>query len=395
MPKLIWDIINHTQSDLDVTQYVRSLSFTQGRVSPLSPYSGNSATITMSSYGGIENYVAINDEIYIGSTPTGGPGQFLFIGRVTSRIFDDNPGSGINSTMIVSLNDAMLQAGMANFQNQSLVSVNEQINEIDILLPQIDIFQYATDVNISTGTFTTNANQRINEIIAGDRGILQNNSGTAVYLPPSTFDSSVNVLVGFAPTTSASQIGYQDLTRVEAASNSLFYTQATVTGSASTETKNSADLATYGTRTFTATTAQSNKVSETAEWYANTFTDPESVMLNLSFSDVAQNETALQNFNNLCSFTNFVEVSYTPPGGDLTTGYYWPEQITFNATPDQTSITMLMSPLTYYANFILDDAVFGVLGGSGITYNQPEIIYNETGWIYNDTNVEQGSRLGV
>jgi len=361
MPKLTWEIINHTQADLDITQYVRSLSFTQGRPTPLSPYSGNSASITMISYGGIENYVAVNDEIYIGSTPTGGIPQFLFIGRVTSRTFDDNPGTGVNSTMTVSLNDAMLQAGMANFQSQSLVSVNEQINEIDTLLPQCDIFQYATDVNMSTGTFTTNANQRINEIIAGDRGVLQINSGTAVYLPPSTFDSSVNVLIDIGRTTSATQIAYQDLVRVEAASNSLFYTQATVTGSASTETKSSAALATYGTRTFTATTAQSNLVAETAEWYANTFTDPETVMVNLSFTDVAQNQTALQEFNNLCSFTNFVEVSYTPPGGVSTTGYFWPEQITFNATPEQTSITMLMSPLTYYANFILDDAVFGVL----------------------------------
>ena len=361
MPKLTWKVINHTQADLDVTQYVRSLSFTQGRPSPLSPYSGNSANITMTSYGGIETYVSVNDEIYISATPTGGIEQYLFIGRVTSRTFDDNPGTGINSTMTVSLNDAMLQAGMANLQNQSLVSVNEQINEIDTLLPQCDIFQYPTDVNISTGTFTTNANQRINEIIAGDRGVLQINSGTAVYLPPSTFDSSVNNSIDFGRTTSASQIAYQDLVRVEAASNSLFYTQATVTGSASTVTKSSSELATYGTRTFTATTAQSNLVSETAEWYANAFTDPETVMLNLSFSDVAQNQTALQEFNNLCSFTNFVEVSYTPPGGVSTTGYYWPEQITFNATPDQTSITMLMSPLTYYANFILDDAVFGVL----------------------------------
>ena len=166
-----------------------------------------------------------------------------------------------------------------------------------------------------------------------------------------------------------------------------------MTGSASTETKSSAALATYGTRTFTASTAQSNLVSQTAEWYANAFTDPEVVMLNLSFTDVAQNETALQELNNLCSFTNFVEVSYTPPGGVSTTGYYWPEQITFNATTAQTTVDMLMSPLTYYANFILDDAIFGVLGGVP-TYNS-EIDYDEIGFIYDDGNVEQGSRLGV
>jgi hypothetical protein len=315
----------------------------------------------MTSYGGIEQYVAVNDEIYLQSTPTSGVLKTLFVGRVTSRTFDDNPGTGINSTMTVSLNDAMLQAGMANFQNQSLVSVNNQIDEIDAALPQINIADLGTDVNISTGTFTTNANQRINEIIAGDRGLLVNATGTAKYIAPSDFDDFDITTLTIGPSTSASQIAYQDLVRVEAASNSLFYTQATVTGSASEETKSSAALTTYGTRTFTATTAQSNKVAETAEWYANAFDDPEIVMLNLSFSDVAQTTAALQLANLLFSDTKFLSVSYTPPGGVSETDYYWPEQITLNATPAQTRIDMLMTPLTYYANFILNDAVFGVL----------------------------------
>jgi hypothetical protein len=362
MPKLTWKVVNETQTNLDITQYVRSLSFTQGRPSPLSPYSGNSASITMLSYGGIENNVAINDTIRLEATPTGGVLWQIFEGFVTSRTFDDNPGTGINSLMTVSLNDPMLQAGMANFQNQSLVSVNNQIDEIVADLPQIPIFSNGTDVDISVGSFTTNANQRINEIIAGDRGVLQSDSGNNAYTKPSDFDLIVYNSLTFGRTTSATQIAYQDLVRVEAASNNLFYTQATVTGSASTETK-TADVGAffYGRRTFTASTAQSNLVAETAEWYANAFSDPETVMLNLSFSDVAQNETALQEFAELLSINMFVQVSYTPPGGVSTTGYYWPEQITVNATPEQTSITMLMSPLTYYANFILDDAVFGVL----------------------------------
>ena len=362
MAKLTWTVVNHTQADLDVTQYVRSLNFTQGRPSPLSPYSGNSASITMSSYGGIEQYVSVNDEIYLYSTATGAAQLLLFVGRVTARTFNDNPGTGINSTMTVSLNDAMLQAGQANFQSQSLVSVNDQIEEIGVLLPQVIFTQFLTNANMSTGTFTTNANQRINEIISGDRGVVTNDAGNFLYLPPTQFGNYVDTTFTIGRTIGFPQIGYQDLNRVEAAANSLFYTQATVTGSASTVTSTNTTAQTlYGTRTFTATTAQSNLVSETAEWYANTFTDPEAVMLNISFNDVAQSTLPLQQFNNFLYDTKFVEVSFTPPGGVSTTGYYWPEQITFNATPDQTSITMLMSPLTYYANFILDDAVFGVL----------------------------------
>lgn len=316
----------------------------------------------MSSYGGIENYVNVQDEIYISSTATGAAELLLFVGRITSRTFNDNPGDGINSTMTVSLNDAMLQAGQANFQSQSLVSVNDQIEEIGVLLPQAIFTQYETDANMSTGTFTTNANQRINEIIAGDRGVVTNDAGNFLYLPPSQFANYVDTNFTIGRTIGFPQIGYQDLNRVEAAANSLFYTQATVTGSATTVTQSNVDSAYfYGLRTFTATTAQSNLVSETAEWYANTFTDPEAVMLNLSFSDIAQGTTPLQLFNNFLFDTKFVEVRYTPPGGVSTTNYYWPEQITVNATTSQTTFDMVMSPQTYYANFILDDAVFGVL----------------------------------
>ena len=363
MPKLTWTIVNNTQASLDITQYVQSLNFIMGRPSPLSAYSGNSATITMFSYGGTESFVEINDDILLKATATGGTIKTLFRGVVASRNYNDVPGTGVNSTMTILINDSMLQAGMANLTNKSLTSVDNQIDEIDNALPQIDITDYGTLVNMSTGTFTVNANQRINEIIFADRGLLFKSAATnpTVYFNPSQFDLLPTTAVTMGRTTSATQIAYQELVRVEAASNSLFYTEATVTGSASTETKSSAALATYGTRTFTATTAQSNLVSETAEWYANAFSDPYVEHLLLSFSDVAQTTGALQLINNVFNDNKFFEVSYTPPGGVSTTGFYWPEQVTFNATTSQTTIDMLMTPLTYYANFILDDAVFGVL----------------------------------
>jgi hypothetical protein len=358
MPKLTWTVKNKTQADLDITQYVRSLTFTLGRPSPVSPYAGNSGSVTMLSYGGIETYVAVNDKINFYAQATGGGQELKFQGRVASRNFNDEPGTGINSTMTVLLNDGLLQAGMANFNAQSLVSVNDQIQEIDSALPQISISGSNTDINISTGTFSVNANQRINEIVAGDRGVFAVANGLYVYVAPSNFDTFVESTLTIGRTTSVTQIAYQDITRVEAASNSLFYTQATVTGSAATETINSENIGTYGTRTFTATTAQSQLVGQSAEWYANAFSDPNVESLYVTFTDKAQNQTALNLWN--VSF-EFLQVSYTPPGGVSTTGYYWPEQITFNATTSQTTIDMLMTPLTYYANFILDDAVFGVL----------------------------------
>jgi len=393
MAKLVWKVVNVSQSNNDISTYVQSLSFSMGRPTPLSPYSGNSATVTMFSYGGTESFVSVGDELLI-SAYGGLLYEDVFKGRIASRNFNDLPGTGVNSTMTVLINDSMLQAGQANLQNQSLVSVTNQIQEIDTLLPLIEIFQDANDVDISVGTFTTNANQRINEIISGDRGILFTAGGVNYYHPPSEFAPYITTALTIGPTTSATQVAYQNLTRVEAASNSLFYNQATVTGSASTVTKTNTDNAFYySVRTFTATTAQSNLVAETAEWYANAFTEPETVMLNMSIVDYGQESTALQQLTIFLSAGQFVSVTYTPPGQSEVTGYFYPEQVTVNATTSGTTIDYSMTPITYYSNFILDDDVFGTLGGAPI-YDS-EIDYDEFGFTYNDSNAEQGNRLGV
>jgi hypothetical protein len=361
MAKLIWKILNVSQANNDITTYVQSINLTIGRPTALSPYSGNSASVTMLSYGGTESLVSVNDELLL-QINGGGSDQDLFKGRIMSRNFNDNPGTGINSTMTVMINDSMLQAGQSNMRNQFLFDPNNQIEEIDDLFPLIFISADGTDVLMSTGEFTTNANQRINEIIAGDRGILFSAGGVSYYHTPVFFNDYTSEALTIGSTTSATQIAYQTLTRVEASSNSLFYTQATVTGSASTETK-TADVGAffYGVKSFTVSTAQSEKVSETAEWYSNTFADPEVVMLNMTVVDYGQNDTALIELATYMAYDQFVEVTYTPPGETAVTGYFFPEQMTVNATTSGTNVEFLMSPLTYYANFILDDAVFGVL----------------------------------
>jgi len=61
-----------------------------------------------------------------------------------------------------------------------------------------------------------------------------------------------------------------------------------------------------------------------------------------------------------------------------------------------TSIYLGPSPIqTNGPLLILDDSTYGMLGGTDITYNQPEISYDESGWIYNDSNADDtAARLG-
>ena len=373
MPKYTWTIKNKTQTE-DITEFVRSLSFSYGRPSPVSPYSGNTGLMVLTNTDNEYKLANVNDTIVISVSPNAfGINQTANVATFTviSRQFNDEPGSGNNSTVTVILQDAFVNAGNVNFNSQSLVSVNNQINEIVSLLPnQLSINANNTDVSISTGTFTVNANQRINQIVAGDRGLMRstNNAFTSYeyeYRAPSEFSPQIGVstVLTFGRTASASQIAYQTISRSEASSNGLLYNSATITGSATTATKtDSASITTYGLRAFTATTAQSNLVDETAEWYANAFSDPNTITLKMSFLDVAQNNTALGLFSaDLLGDGKFYTVSYTPPADFEVTGVYWPEQITVNATPESTLFEITFTPQTYYANFILDDTVWGVL----------------------------------
>ena len=90
--------------------------------------------------------------------------------------------------------------------------------------------------------------------------------------------------------------------------------------------------------------------------------DDETYTFFMSFTDVAQNATALDFLpDDLFFEPSWSNVSFTPPGGVTTSGWYWPEQITVNVTPADSTISLVMSPVSYYGRFILDDAVFGVL----------------------------------
>ena len=131
---------------------------------------------------------------------------------------------------------------------------------------------------------------------------------------------------------------------------------------ATTTTADAANVATYGQRFISVNTAI-NFVDDTANWYANAFSDPTVETLSIVWNDIGQNSAALDlTIQDLFLFgPRFFSVSYTPPGGSLQTSYYWTEQLSVSVTVDLTTVNMLMSPLTYYANFILDDAVFGVL----------------------------------
>jgi hypothetical protein len=89
-----------------------------------------------------------------------------------------------------------------------------------------------------------------------------------------------------------------------------------------------------------------------------------------------------------------VQLTYTPTGCGQQTKMSVIRSRRISATPSDCQVTLGLLPAYQYQSLVLDDVYLGILGGDGITYNQPEIFYDENDWTYNDSYVEQGNRLG-
>lgn len=358
MAKLTWRITNQTQGNTDITQYVRSISYTLGRPNAVSPYSGGSFSFTMTNTSNEATFAQVQDFIRIAVKGSGAYSD-AFVGYVSAREYQDGPGTALNSTVTISGVDEISMFGPEN----NIVASGSGFDLLDKYSAASYYGQLTGFTNISMSPITSpnNSLQAVNNVIAGDGGVVSNR----IYYPPQDFDQITQTNFSFGRDTSATQIAYQTFNRVEATANGTFFTAATVTnqngGSPSTAYAVQGILLYYGARFVQVTTAES-ALTNTASWYANTFSDPAAITLLISFTDVAQNATALDFLPaNLFFEPSWTSLSYTPPGGSPTSGYFWPEQLTVNADPSNTTVNLVMSPISYYGRFTLNDAVFGVL----------------------------------
>jgi hypothetical protein len=355
MAKLTWKILNLTQSNLDITQYVRSLTYTIGRPNAVSPYAGGFFSFTMTNTSDQVQYANVQDEIRISVKGTGA--YFLaFAGFISQREYQDGPGSALNSTVTIGGVNELGMFGPINDVSIAESAVFDLLDDYSAAVYYAQLLGF-TDLSMNSASSPINGLQAVNNVIAGDGGVVSNRT----YYRPSDMPLQNNFT--FEPTTSASKIAYQTFSRVEGASNGTFFTSASVTNQngGSTATANAANVLYYGQRFVTVTTAEAT-LTDTDDWYANAFSDPYDYTLFMSFTDVAQNATALDFLpDDLFFEPSWSNVSFTPPGGVATTGWYWPEQISVNVLPEATTVNLVMSPISYYGRFILDDAVFGVL----------------------------------
>jgi hypothetical protein len=367
MTKLAWVLYN-SDASVDFTSSVQSFTYTQGRRSVLDNYGGGTATITMRNNTGqvAGAFLAYRQKILIKCQGTN-----AFTGWVQGIDYNDTPGNANDATATITLGDAMVLAGQQIATNYVLTDNTLQITEIGLLQFYTgQIGQFAATSSIQTGAYSGDWATRLNQIVASDRGKFRNQYGIYYYVSIPLMGLYDTTSFTFGRTPSASVIAYSSLDRIKAIGNQTYVNQAQVTpqGLALQTATASIQSALVGTSAVTVATLNTTVTDgmNTATWIANSMADPEQQSFSITCSDIAQ--TSITNLASLITYTQNLQLAYTPPGGVSTSEWVSVEGLTVRASIDRTEIDFNLASLTYYRAFILDNAVYGVLDSSRLGY---------------------------
>jgi hypothetical protein len=402
MTKIAWKLRRYFPSSVDVTTSVMSFSYFQGRQNYLDNYGGGSLTVTLNNQTNVAQYFTFNSYWILAEDDTSSEQTFW----AQNVVFNDYPGNTGLSTITVTLVDVLARNGRNVVTDESLVEI-DVVNQVGSLFNKFgyQIGDYQGSIGTTVAAATTYTGSMLNYFNLGcatERGFVCLFDDTVFFAAHNSASFRVS---GFSFTrnpTSATAISYNAISHNKAGINFMNNVTVSSDSLAPQTAINTNSFFTYGNAQQTVSTinAQTSQALGLAQWLSNVQADPEAERWEVSFQDISQDQTITERFvetvmNQLGTTRRFWDLVYRVPGaGSDTTVQVVIEGVTINATPDKTDFTVYFSPATYYQFFTLDDSIFGILAGDGIVYDQPEIEYDEIGWIYDDANVEQGSRLG-
>ena len=402
MTKIAWKLRRYFPSAVDLTTSVMSFSYTQGRQNYLDQYSGGTLTVTLNNQTNNADYFTFNSYWRLVDDVTNSKQTFW----CQDVVFNDYPGNTGLSTITVTLVDVLARNGRNVVANVAL----PQIDTTDqlVLLWNTSGFEIGDITGVigssiaAAISYSGSMLNYLNLLDSTEKGLVNLfddliyfRNRNSVYLAVSGFSFTRNA-------TSTTAIAYNEISHSKAGLNFMNNVTVSPNGLAAQTATNTTSVGTYGNAQQTVSTvdATTTQALGLAQWLSNSQADPEAQTWAISFQDISQDQTITDRFvetimSSSGSNRRIWNLVYRVPGATSdTTVLVAIEGVTINATPEKTNFTVYFSPATYYQFFVLDDSIFGILGGDGITYNQPEIEYDENGWIYNDANVEQGSRLG-
>ena len=373
MTKIAWQFVKRTAPNTDLTAYVLSLNYFQGRENYLNQYPGGILNITLNNSTNIASNFVLNEQWQLYGTGLSGV-QYFWVQGVT---LNDYPGNTGLSTCTVQLGDILARNGR-NIVTNSVIPQLQTTSQVDYIntwnLPQQGtvITPNLGNSTASAITYTGSVLNYWNLCFSTERGVI---GLVTDYLLMNSRNSVADSAINFSfsrNSPSASVISYNEIERIKL--NLNFYNQCTVTstGVANQTVSNAASVALYGVNELSVTTVDfsASQAAGNAGWIANSQSDPAAEYFHINVFDIPQNATALQGlfaaYNGSQSTTKKVwNLVYRVPGaGSDTTVQVVIEGIGINATPERTDFDIYLSPLTLYQFFTLDSTTLGILDTS-------------------------------
>ena len=369
-------------SSASITNVVRSMTYTLGRKSPDDMESTVAAQITLINNNEATFPLTYNETV--GFSFTIGATTYAEIsGRVVALAYDDEPGTGVNSSVTATLFNALGLNSQVELTGSSIGAgtIAQQIATLNTLI-DLDVNYLpsggTSPYTMAAQTYTGSPTDYIRTLSNADNATLYCRDYSNVNYW-SYAQGFVKPPVTIGRTATSTQLGYSSIRRRKFANP--FYNQVTVTSTsvASQTQTNATSVTAYGKKAFNLDTFYdtTTQAADAASWYANAWST-EQFCFEADFFVDTQNQTmwtqagtattaGIANASSMatCVFgglPTYLNVLYRAPGAAAdTTVPCILEGVTINATPNGTYGTLYLTPATFYSRFILDNSYFGIL----------------------------------
>ena len=399
MTRQVWKI---ERFSADKTDDVMSFTYSTGRQTQFDSWSPGYLILTIRNNLGQANGWDLNDRVILTAVGTGWY-QWFYVQEI---LYNDLPGTGQGSTASIICTDLLGRLGRISVFDESIPSAKTLLqiyNEFNSLMPTGTVILILGDGDSTAAadaSYTGTALNRLNLNMLTEQGWLQNYGDALILASRSAIQDLVPEVVTFARNTTVLdvyQVGYSDIKRIALGSNYLNYCVVTPPIATKQKASDATGIAAYGIygAEFSTVDNSATQADSFASWQVQSRADPDELSFQISVSDTANDLTWL--LGAMSSGQAVVIVSYKNPGDNTT---YTSQQImqgwSMSVTPSRTDMEIFTNPLTYTNFFILNDDIFGILGGPSVstaTYNQ-NIRYDKNTYTYDGVFDDQGGRLG-
>jgi hypothetical protein len=356
-------VFTNTRTGLTIPFLTASINF--GRATYMDVYNGGGLIFTIENNANEAGSIRMGDSIQV-TAISGAYDVGFWVDEIQCQ---DYPGGTGFSTATIVCSDGMVRLGRRLLNNQALTLAysGEQAVQMSDPLQSPGITRSGTGESlVSATTYTGAPMQRLNQLVNTERGVMRCRGYEVLFVGRRNLVSPA-FSVSFGRTQGATEIGYQQFSRIGLGLNFMNTVAVTPTGGAEQLATNTASVTAYGSAYYSLQTEDSTNAQGLglADWLSNSQADPSAERYEIQFSDRSQTENLMTRLLSTLIQPVIYDLSYRIPGAaSNTTTQAVMEGFTIDISQSDSTFSISLSPATYYQFFTLDSATLGILDTS-------------------------------